>query len=126
MMFFQEQRIYIVEFYSAIKSHCRVINAFQQKYPGETAANASTITLLVQRCRDTGSVAGRKRSGRASIVKAKVTDVETTLQRSQLKGSSVFINIIAEFISLLKVMKGTLGCSKTAQRVTYHGIAWKF
>ncbi|GFV77287.1 hypothetical protein TNCV_445171 [Trichonephila clavipes] len=34
-----------------------------QKYPGKTAPNASTITCSVQRFRDTGSVAGRKRSG---------------------------------------------------------------
>ncbi|GFT12869.1 DUF4817 domain-containing protein [Trichonephila clavipes] len=85
MMFSQEQGIAIVEFYFAIKSHCRVINAFQQKYLGEIAPNASTITILVQRFRDTGSVADRKRSGRASIVKTKVADVEITLQRSPFK-----------------------------------------
>ncbi|GFT84735.1 DUF4817 domain-containing protein [Trichonephila clavipes] len=125
MMISQEQRIAIVEFYFAIKSLCRVINAFQQKHQGETAPNASTITLLEQRFRDTGSVADRKRSGRASIVKTKVADVETALQRSPLKRPSVCINIITEFISLLKVMKCTLGCSKTAQRVT-HWTVWKF
>ncbi|GFV50945.1 DUF4817 domain-containing protein [Trichonephila clavipes] len=75
MVFFQEQRIAIVEFYFATKSHCRVINAFQQKYPGETAPNESTITRLVQRFSDTGSVADRERSDRASIVKMKVVDV---------------------------------------------------
>ncbi|GFV81483.1 uncharacterized protein TNCV_52071 [Trichonephila clavipes] len=30
-------------------------NAFQQKYPGEIAPDASMLTLLVQRFRDTGS-----------------------------------------------------------------------
>ncbi|GFR26768.1 hypothetical protein TNCT_536041 [Trichonephila clavata] len=47
MMFLQEQRIAIVEFNFATKSHCRAISAFQQKYSGETAPNASTITRLV-------------------------------------------------------------------------------
>ncbi|PRD22690.1 UNVERIFIED_CONTAM: hypothetical protein NCL1_48450 [Trichonephila clavipes] len=102
-----------------------MINTFQQKYPGETAPNASTITLLVQRFRDTGSVADKKRSGRASIVKMKVANVETALQRSPLKRPSVYINIITEFISLLRVMKGTLSCSKTAQRVSHHGTVRK-
>ncbi|PRD27713.1 UNVERIFIED_CONTAM: hypothetical protein NCL1_34571 [Trichonephila clavipes] len=71
MMFSQEQ-IAIVEFYFAITSHCCEINAFQQKYPGETAPNSSTITLLVQQLHDTGSVAGRKRSSKALIMKTKV------------------------------------------------------
>ncbi|GFU52496.1 DUF4817 domain-containing protein, partial [Trichonephila clavipes] len=94
----------------------------------ETAPVVSTITLLVQRFRDTGSVADRKRSGRASIVKMKVADVETALQRSPWKRLSVYINIITKFISLLKVMKDalSLGCGKTAQCVTHHGTAWKF
>ncbi|GFY00328.1 DUF4817 domain-containing protein [Trichonephila clavipes] len=125
MMLSQEQ-IAIVEFYFAMKSHYRVINAFQQKYPGETAPYTSMIILLVQRLRDTGSVVDRKRSGRAFIMKKKATDVETTLQRSPLKRPSVCINSITEFISLLKVMKGTHGCSKTAQCVTHHETVWKF
>ncbi|GFV13372.1 DUF4817 domain-containing protein [Trichonephila clavipes] len=85
MIFSQEQIIAIVEFYFATKSHCRERNAFQQKYPGETALNASTIPRLVHQFRDTGSVADRKRYGRASIVKTKVTDVETPLQRNPMK-----------------------------------------
>ncbi|GFY21731.1 DUF4817 domain-containing protein [Trichonephila clavipes] len=79
------------------------------------------ITLLVLRLRDTGSVADRKRSGRAFIMKTKVTDVETALQRSPLKSPSIYINIITKFISLLKGMKSTLGCSKTAQFVIHYG-----
>ncbi|GFV02173.1 uncharacterized protein TNCV_1573851 [Trichonephila clavipes] len=43
-----------------------VINSFQQKYPGETAPNASMVTRLVQRFCGTGSVADRKHSGRSS------------------------------------------------------------
>ncbi|GFT73922.1 hypothetical protein TNCV_4895541 [Trichonephila clavipes] len=35
--------------------------------------------------RDTGSIADRKRSDKAPIVKTKVADVETTLQRSPMK-----------------------------------------
>ncbi|GFX66742.1 ig-like and fibronectin type-III domain-containing protein 2 [Trichonephila clavipes] len=101
MIFSQVQRIAIVEFYFATKSHCLVINAFQQKYPGETAPNASTITLSVQRFRDTGLVADKKRSGRASIVKEKVVDLQTCLRRSPIKRPSIYISIIMEFISLL-------------------------
>ncbi|GFX16228.1 DUF4817 domain-containing protein [Trichonephila clavipes] len=70
MMFSQEQ-IAIVEFCFAIKSHCRMINAFQQKYPGEINDN----TFNAQRLRDTRSVADRKRSGKAFIMKTKVADV---------------------------------------------------
>ncbi|GFW63749.1 DUF4817 domain-containing protein [Trichonephila clavipes] len=66
-------------------------------------------------------MADRKRSDRASIVKTKVADVETALQRSPLKRSSIYLNIITEFISWLKGMNGMLGCSKTAQRVPHHG-----
>ncbi|GFT89855.1 DUF4817 domain-containing protein [Trichonephila clavipes] len=83
MMFFQEQRIAIVEFYFSTKSHGHVINAFQQKYPGETSPNASTITHVVQRFRDLGSVEYKKQSGRTSIVKKKVEDVETALKEVQ-------------------------------------------
>ncbi|GFV79204.1 DUF4817 domain-containing protein [Trichonephila clavipes] len=75
-----------------------------QKYTGETAPNASTITLLVhlvQQFRDPGSIADRKRSGRASIGKTKVADVKTVLERSLMKRHSVYINIITESISLL-------------------------
>ncbi|GFR11111.1 hypothetical protein TNCT_209951 [Trichonephila clavata] len=84
---FQEQRIAIVEFYFATKSHFRVINAFKLIYSGETAPNASVITYLVHWFRDTGSVVDRKRSVRASIVKTKVADVENTLQRSSMESS---------------------------------------
>ncbi|GFS54846.1 DUF4817 domain-containing protein [Trichonephila clavipes] len=89
MMFFQEQ-ISIVEFYFTLKSRCRGINAFHLKYPGKTAPNVSMITLLVQRLRDKGSIADRKRSGRALIMKTKVADVETALQRSSLK--TLYVN----------------------------------
>ncbi|GFU62630.1 DUF4817 domain-containing protein [Trichonephila clavipes] len=125
MIFFREQRITIEVFYFATKSHRRVIKVFQQKYSGETAPNAS-ITRLVQRLRDTGSAADRKQSVRASIVKTKMADVETVLQRSPMKRPSIYINIITEFISLPNSDERYLGCSKTAQRVTYHETVWKF
>ncbi|GFY11290.1 DUF4817 domain-containing protein [Trichonephila clavipes] len=102
----------------------------QLKYPGETAPNASTITRLVQRFRDTGSVADRKQSGTikgtASILKTKMADVETALQNSPMKISSVNINIVTEFISLLNSDRRYLGCSKTKQRVTHQGTVWNF
>ncbi|GFQ98185.1 hypothetical protein TNCT_636021 [Trichonephila clavata] len=50
-------------------------------------SNESTITCLV---RDIGSVADRKRSGRASVVKTKVAGVETALQRSPMKSIRKF------------------------------------
>ncbi|GFQ83612.1 hypothetical protein TNCT_217631 [Trichonephila clavata] len=49
------------------------------------------MTRLVQRFRDRGLVTDRKRSGRASLVKTKVADVETALQRSLLKSSRKLI-----------------------------------
>ncbi|PRD28326.1 UNVERIFIED_CONTAM: hypothetical protein NCL1_32708 [Trichonephila clavipes] len=125
-MIFSQEQISIVEFYFTIKSHCHVINAFQQKYPGETAPNASMITLLVQRLRDTVSVVSRKRSGRVFLMKTKMAVEEPALQRSPLKKPSVYINIITKFISLLKVMKSTLVCSKPAQFVIHRGTVWKF
>ncbi|GFX11007.1 DUF4817 domain-containing protein [Trichonephila clavipes] len=82
-----------------------VIHAFQQKYPAETAPNASSITRLGQRFYDTGSVADRKQSGIASIVKTKVADVETTLQRSPKKSPSVYINIVTKIPEGLKLAK---------------------
>ncbi|GFW20432.1 uncharacterized protein TNCV_4546991 [Trichonephila clavipes] len=51
----------------------------------------SATVLLVQWLHDTGSVADRKRSGRAFIMKTKEADVETALQRSPLKRPSVYI-----------------------------------
>ncbi|GFY00333.1 transposable element Tcb2 transposase [Trichonephila clavipes] len=87
----------------------------------EKSPNTSTITHLRQRFRDTASVADRKRSGRTFILKTKVADMETALQRSLMKRPSVYINIITEFISLLNSDERYLGCSKTLQRVTYHG-----
>ncbi|GFX87863.1 hypothetical protein TNCV_4373281 [Trichonephila clavipes] len=84
MMFFQERRIAIVKFYLAAVSHCHVIKVFQQKYSSETALNASTLTFSVRRFCNTGSVPDRKRSGRVSIVKTKVADMETDLQRKEV------------------------------------------
>ncbi|GFY23188.1 hypothetical protein TNCV_3764281 [Trichonephila clavipes] len=45
------------------------LQCFGQKYPGETALNASTITRLVQQFRDIGSIADRKRSDEQNIKK---------------------------------------------------------
>ncbi|GFQ78323.1 DUF4817 domain-containing protein [Trichonephila clavata] len=87
MMFSKDQRISSVEFYFATRCPCHVINAFQQKYRDKTAPKASMITRLVQRLRDTESVAHRKQSGRSSVLKMKVADVETALQRSPMKRS---------------------------------------
>ncbi|GFX96174.1 DUF4817 domain-containing protein [Trichonephila clavipes] len=68
------------------------------------------ITRFVQWFQNTGSVADRKQSGKASIMKTKVADVETALQRSPMKRPSVYINIITEFISLLNSDERYLGC----------------
>ncbi|GFV80634.1 uncharacterized protein TNCV_4617961 [Trichonephila clavipes] len=94
----------------------------QRKNTKGSPPKLTTDDYQLQRLHDTGSVADRKRSGRASFIrKTKMADVETALQRSPLKRPSVYINIITKFISVLNVMKGTLGYSKTAQCVTYHG-----
>ncbi|GFX36533.1 DUF4817 domain-containing protein [Trichonephila clavipes] len=121
MMFCKEQRIVIEELYFAVKSHCRVINAFQQKYPGETAPNASTITVLVQRFHGTGSVADRKRtdsekgSDRCGDQFTKKSIEKTVRLHKHHHG----IHILAE------LMKEALGCSKRAQLVTHYGTIGK-
>ncbi|GFW66347.1 DUF4817 domain-containing protein [Trichonephila clavipes] len=70
------------------------LSSMAAKYPGETAPNASTITHLVQRFRAPELMVKMKQSGRASIVKPKVADVDTALQRSPMKRPSVHVNII--------------------------------
>ncbi|GFU65300.1 DUF4817 domain-containing protein [Trichonephila clavipes] len=111
----------------------------KQKYPDETAPNTSTITHLVLRIRNTGSIADKKRSGRQSIVNTKVADVETALQISLLKNSPKFPhffgstvdyfdykNTITEFISLLNIdERYTKLQSKMTQRVPHDGMIWK-
>ncbi|GFU28076.1 uncharacterized protein TNCV_3153901 [Trichonephila clavipes] len=65
----------------------------------------------------------KKRSNRPSVVKTKVTDVETALQRSSLKRQCLHkrnyrINILAE-------SERVLGCSKRAQRVAHYGTIFR-
>jgi hypothetical protein len=44
MSFSQEQRVFIVEHYFAIRSYARVVDEFRRKYPGVAVPNNSTIT----------------------------------------------------------------------------------
>ncbi|PRD26760.1 UNVERIFIED_CONTAM: hypothetical protein NCL1_37234 [Trichonephila clavipes] len=116
IVFSQEQRIAIVESYFCTKSHCHAINAFQQKYPSETSPNAPTITHLVQQFRYTGSVANRKQTGRALIVKTKVANVETLTKKSNEKT----VRLHKDHYGIHILGEQYLGCRKTLQRVTHH------
>ncbi|GFV70473.1 DUF4817 domain-containing protein [Trichonephila clavipes] len=108
-MLSQEQRIVIVEFYFSTKSHGLVINAFQQKYPGETSLNASTITHLVQQFCDTGSIADKKRSGKRVHSENESGRCGDSFKRNSMKRLSVYINIITEFKYLLNRDEQYLG-----------------
>ncbi|GFW29463.1 DUF4817 domain-containing protein [Trichonephila clavipes] len=94
------------------------------KHQREASPHASTITYLLLWFFDTASVADKKQSGRASIMKTKVADVDTSLQRNPMKRPSVYLNIITEFISLLNSDERYLGCSNMVQRVAHHGTGY--
>ncbi|GFT11558.1 DUF4817 domain-containing protein [Trichonephila clavipes] len=125
-MIFSQEQTAIVEFYFAIKSHRRAINAFHQKDSGGTALNASIIRLLVQRLRDAGSVADRKRSSRAFIMKTKVADVETALLRSPLKRPSIYINNHYKIHILAESDERYAWLQQDGTFVPHHGVVWKF
>jgi hypothetical protein len=68
MLFSQEQRVFSVEHYFASRSYARVVDEFRRKYPDAAVPNNSTITRIIARFRECGSVADRKRSGRPAIM----------------------------------------------------------
>jgi transposase len=75
-----------VEHYFPTHSYAGVADEFRQEYPDSAVPNNSTITRIINRFRECGSVSDRKRSGRpVMLTEAKLADVEKMLQRSPSK-----------------------------------------
>jgi hypothetical protein len=68
MSFSQVQRVFIVEHYLASRSYETCQNEFRDTFPNSPVSNKSTISRLVNRFRDTGSVQNRNRSGWPSVL----------------------------------------------------------
>jgi transposase len=68
MSFSRVQRVFIVEHYLASRSYLTCQNEFKDTFPDSPVPNKSTVSRLVNRFRDTGSVQDRNRSGRASVL----------------------------------------------------------
>jgi hypothetical protein len=64
----QVQRVFIVEHYLASCSYLTCQNAFRVTFPDSPVPNKNTLSHLVNRFRDTGSVQDRNRSGRPSVL----------------------------------------------------------
>jgi hypothetical protein len=67
MSFSQVQRVFIVEHYLASRSYLTCQNEFRDTFHDSPVPNKSTISRLVNRFRDTGSVQDRNRPGRHSV-----------------------------------------------------------
>jgi hypothetical protein len=85
-----------VFFTSATSVHCRTLlasrsylicqNELRDTFPDSSVPNKSTISRLVNRFRDTGSVQDRNRSGRTSVLSVdSLDDIRQTLLRSPRK-----------------------------------------
>jgi transposase len=68
MSFSQVQRVFVVEHYLASRSYSTSQNEFSETFPDSPVPNKSTISRLVNRFRDTGSVQDRNRSGRPPVL----------------------------------------------------------
>jgi hypothetical protein len=67
MSFLQVLRVF-VEYYLASRSYLTCQNEFTDTFPDSPVPNKSTISCLVNRFRNTGSVQDRNRSGRPSVL----------------------------------------------------------
>jgi transposase len=86
MYFSQVQRVFIVEHYLASRSYLTCQNEFRDTFPDSPVLNKSTVSRLVNRFRDTGSVRDRNRSGRPSASSDdSLNDIRQTLLRCPLK-----------------------------------------
>jgi hypothetical protein len=85
MSFSQVQRVFIVEHYLASRSLLTCQNEFRDTFPDSPVPNKSTISRLVNRFRDTGSVQDKNRSGRPSVFSYdSLDDIRQRLLRSGL------------------------------------------
>ncbi|KAJ8879687.1 hypothetical protein PR048_020295 [Dryococelus australis] len=86
MVFSQEQRVFIVEHYFATRSYARDADEFRLRYPDAAVPNNAKIRRLINRFRESGSVADKKRSARRAILtEAKLAEVERTKLQSLSK-----------------------------------------
>jgi transposase len=86
MSFSQVQQVFIVEHYLASRSYLTCQNEFKDTCPDSPVLNKSTVSRLVNRFRDTGSVQDRNRSGRSSVLSDdSLNDIRQTLLRSPRK-----------------------------------------
>jgi hypothetical protein len=86
MSFSQVQPVFIVEHYLASRSHLTCQNEFRDTFPGSPVPNKSTISRLVNRFRETGSVQDRNRSDRPSVLSDdSLDDIRWTFLRSPRK-----------------------------------------
>ncbi|KAL4084269.1 hypothetical protein QTP88_028094 [Uroleucon formosanum] len=86
MSFSQDQRVFIVEHYFASRSYACVVDEFRVKYPNVAVPNNSTITRLIARFRETGSVSDKKRTGRPTVLTdAKLAEVRNVMLHSPSK-----------------------------------------
>lgn len=86
MSFSQEQRVFLLEQYFTSHSYEFAIDQFRVTYPDVSVPNKSTLTRLIRRFRETGSVADKKRSGRPVVLTdAKLSEVRNAMQQSPSK-----------------------------------------
>jgi hypothetical protein len=86
MSFSQVQRVFIVEHYLESRSYLTFQNQWRDILPNSPVPNNSTLSLLVNRFRDTGSVQDRNRSGRPSVLSDNsLDDIRQTLLCSPRK-----------------------------------------
>jgi hypothetical protein len=74
MSFSQVQRVFIVEHYLASRSYITCQNELMDTFPDSPVPNKSTISRLVNRFRDTGSVQDRNRSNIRKRVNACIAE----------------------------------------------------
>jgi hypothetical protein len=77
--------VFIVEHCLAPRSYLTCHNEERNTFPDSPVANKSTISRLVNRFRDTGSVQDRNRSGRPSVLNDSLDDIRQILLCSPRK-----------------------------------------
>jgi transposase len=68
MVFSQDQRVFILEYYFSTRSYAECQNAFRNSFPDSAVPNKSTIQRLVERFRETGSTGQKRHSGHPSVL----------------------------------------------------------
>jgi transposase len=82
MSFSQVQRVFIVEHYLASRSYLTCQKEIRDTFHDSPVPNKSTVSRLVNRFRDTGSLQDRNRSGRPSVLSGdSLDDIRQNLLR---------------------------------------------